>query len=178
MPVRIRLQRFGRKGTPVYRIVAADSRSPRDGYCLERLGTYHVVPDKYGKRTVNFNLPRVKYWISVGAQPTKRVAYLLGRAGVLPERYLFKLKPVKEVKAPVSAEEEGEGEGEGEGESNAGADVKAAEAPDGVRAFSTYSNGGSVSTLRPSRDLGVRFLSGLLVPAMYAPTSMKPSTRQ
>lgn len=184
MPVRIRLQRWGTKGLPVYRIVAADSRSPRDGKCLERLGTYHVIADKYGKKTVNFKLPRIKYWLAVGAQPTKRIAYLLGKAGILPERYQHKLKPIPEPKAPwppVTDEEGGEDAETETADAAAGdadgGDVKAAQAPEGVRTFSTLCGGGSGS-LRPSKDLGVRFLSGMLVPALYAPTSMKPNTRR
>ena len=71
MPVRIRMKRIGAKNAPVFRIVVADGRSPRDGKFIEELGTYH--PRKQGEN-VKFDLERAKYWISKGAQPSDTVA--------------------------------------------------------------------------------------------------------
>mmetsp|Transcript_27168 Transcript_27168/g.55387 ORF Transcript_27168/g.55387 Transcript_27168/m.55387 type:complete len:124 (-) Transcript_27168:105-476(-) len=82
--VRLRLQRFGRKNLPFYRIVAADSRSPRDGKCLEYLGTYNPIPNQWGEKVVTLNIERIKYWIVVGAQPTETIAKMLGGCGILP----------------------------------------------------------------------------------------------
>ena len=73
--VKIRLRRMGAKKAPYYRIVVADSRSPRDGRCIEELGTYDPSVDGAQKLTVD--LERVKYWVSNGAQPTDTVRGLL-----------------------------------------------------------------------------------------------------
>jgi small subunit ribosomal protein S16 len=77
MAVRIRLKRIGAKNSPVYRVVVADSRSPRDGRFIEELGTYH--PGRKDQK-VTLNLERAKYWLSVGAQPTDTVKSFLRKA--------------------------------------------------------------------------------------------------
>ncbi|KAF5945903.1 hypothetical protein HYC85_016131 [Camellia sinensis] len=74
MVVRIRLSRFGCKNKPFYRVMAADSRSPRDGKHLEVLGYYNPLPAWWQKQ----------YWLSVGAQPSEPVERLLFRSGLLP----------------------------------------------------------------------------------------------
>eukprot|EP00243_Klebsormidium_subtile_P005132 TRINITY_DN201_c0_g2_i1.p1 TRINITY_DN201_c0_g2~~TRINITY_DN201_c0_g2_i1.p1 ORF type:complete len:111 (-),score=15.45 TRINITY_DN201_c0_g2_i1:228-560(-) len=84
MVVRIRLARFGRKNLPFYRIFVADSRSPRDGKHIEVVGHYNPLPSKDGHKHVGLDFERIKYWLSVGAQPSDTVARLLGVAGVLP----------------------------------------------------------------------------------------------
>ncbi|GBD44262.1 30S ribosomal protein S16 [bacterium HR40] len=84
MAVRIRLTRMGARKRPFYRIVAADSRSPRDGRYLERLGHYDPrLPDGHPQRVV-LNEERIRYWLSVGAQYTDRVARFLDKAGIVP----------------------------------------------------------------------------------------------
>ncbi|KAK9909564.1 hypothetical protein WJX75_004190 [Coccomyxa subellipsoidea] len=85
MPVRLRLARFGRKNLPFYRIFAADSRSPRDGKHIEILGHFDPIPGKDGNKHVGLNIERVQYWLSVGAQPTKTVARILGQAAIIPK---------------------------------------------------------------------------------------------
>ncbi len=77
MPVRIRLKRIGTKNTPVFRLVVADGRSPRDGKFLEEIGTYN--PLKAGDN-FTVNLERANYWISVGAQPSETVASMIKKA--------------------------------------------------------------------------------------------------
>lgn len=77
MPVRIRMKRIGAKNAPVFRIVVADGRSPRDGKFIEELGTYH--PRNKGEN-VKFDLERAKYWISKGAQPSETVASFIKQA--------------------------------------------------------------------------------------------------
>ena len=84
MVVRMRLMRLGRTHLPFYRIVVADSKAPRDGKHVEKLGHYNPLPDADGNKQLQLRMPRVKYWLSVGAQPTTTVAKLLGRVGVLP----------------------------------------------------------------------------------------------
>jgi small subunit ribosomal protein S16 len=78
MSVRLRLARGGAKKRPFYRIVAADTRSPRDGRFLEKLGTYNPNTDP---STVELNMPRVEYWIGNGAQPSETVARLIKNFG-------------------------------------------------------------------------------------------------
>ena len=77
MAVKIRMKRIGAKNSPVFRIVVADGRSPRDGKFIEEIGTYH--PRKKGDN-VKFDLERAKYWISKGAQPTDTVRSMLKKA--------------------------------------------------------------------------------------------------
>ena len=77
MAVRIRLKRTGAKNQPVYRVVVADSRSPRDGKFIEELGTYH--PSVKGEN-YTLNLERARYWIGVGAQPSDTVASMIRKA--------------------------------------------------------------------------------------------------
>ena len=78
MPVRIRMKRIGAKNQPVFRIVVADGRSPRDGKCIEELGTYQ--PRNKGQN-FTLDLERAKYWISKGAQPSDTVASFIKKAG-------------------------------------------------------------------------------------------------
>jgi small subunit ribosomal protein S16 len=79
MAVKIRLARHGAKKRPFYRIVAADSESPRDGRFLERLGTYNPLQDP---AVVVLNTDRIKYWIGQGATPSDTVRSILKREGV------------------------------------------------------------------------------------------------
>ena len=76
--VKFRLRRMGAKKAPYYRIVVADSRFPRDGRCIEEIGTYDPAAD--GTEKIKVDLERVKYWVSNGAQPTDTVRGLLKKA--------------------------------------------------------------------------------------------------
>ncbi len=78
--VKIRLKRFGAAKRPCYRVVVMDSREPRDGRCIEEIGTYQPI-EKEDKQ-VTLKEDRVKYWISVGAQPTDIVAKLMNKKGL------------------------------------------------------------------------------------------------
>ena len=78
--VKIRLRRMGAKKAPYYRIVVADSRSPRDGRCIEEIGSYNPLTKP---ATINVDAEKVQNWISKGAQPTDTVRGLLKNAGVL-----------------------------------------------------------------------------------------------
>ena len=77
MSVKIRMKRVGAKNSPVFRIVVADSRSPRDGKFIEEIGTYQ--PLKKGNN-VSMDLERAKYWLSKGAQPSDTVASFIKKA--------------------------------------------------------------------------------------------------
>ncbi|WP_121060484.1 30S ribosomal protein S16 [Chachezhania antarctica] len=82
MAMKIRLARGGSNKRPFYRIVAADSRMPRDGRFIEKLGTYNPLLPKDSEERVKMDMERVQYWLSHGAQPTDRVARMLEAAGV------------------------------------------------------------------------------------------------
>ena len=81
MAMKIRLARGGSKKRPFYRIVAADSRMPRDGRFIEKLGTYNPLLPKDSEERVKMDIERVQYWLGQGAQPTDRVARMLEAAG-------------------------------------------------------------------------------------------------
>jgi small subunit ribosomal protein S16 len=82
MAMKIRLARGGSKKRPFYSIVAADSRNPRDGRFLEKLGTYNPLLPKDSEDRVKMDVERVQYWLSKGAQPTDRIARMLEAAGL------------------------------------------------------------------------------------------------
>lgn len=84
MVVRLRLQRWGQRNSPFYRIVAADAKAPRDGKFIEIIGTYNPMPNKDGVKEITTNSDRAKYWMSVGAQPSEKVAWLFAKIDILP----------------------------------------------------------------------------------------------
>ena len=92
MAMKIRLARGGSKKRPHYAIVATDSRMPRDGRFLEKLGTYNPLLPKDSEDRIKMDLERVQYWLSQGAQPTDRVARFLEAAGVKPKAERANLK--------------------------------------------------------------------------------------
>ena len=84
MALSIRLTRGGAKKRPFYRIVVADSRSPRDGRFIEKIGHYDPMVAKDHPQRVVIDTERAKHWISVGAQPSDRVARFFGAADIIP----------------------------------------------------------------------------------------------
>ena len=84
MALKIRLSRAGAKKRPFYRVVVADSRYPRDGRFLERLGTYDPMLPKDHPERVRLNEERIRHWLGVGALPSERVARFLGAAEIIP----------------------------------------------------------------------------------------------
>ena len=85
MAMKIRLARGGSKKRPFYRVVAADSRMPRDGRFIEKLGTYNPLLPKDSEERVKLNVERIQHWLAQGAQPTDRIARMLEAAGVTPK---------------------------------------------------------------------------------------------
>ncbi|GAB5367877.1 hypothetical protein AAMO2058_001269600 [Amorphochlora amoebiformis] len=83
--VSLRFQRYGRKRAMFLRLVAADSRRKRDGKYIEMLGTFNPMTSREGKKLARLHIDRIKYWISVGAQPSPAVTRMLNKAGLLPE---------------------------------------------------------------------------------------------
>jgi len=86
LAVKLRLRRMGKKKQPIYKVVAADARSPRDGKILEAIGLYNPLTNPH---TVNIKEDRALYWLSVGAQPTDTVKSLLTQNGILLKRELI-----------------------------------------------------------------------------------------
>lgn len=88
MSLRIRLSRGGTKKRPYYRVVVADSRSPRDGRFIERIGNYNPMLNKDDPNRVMIDEDRVRHWLGVGALPSDRVAKFLAQLGVMEARPL------------------------------------------------------------------------------------------
>ncbi len=128
MPLKIRLARAGAKKRPYYRIVVADSRSPRDGRFIEKLGTFNPLLPKDSAERVTFDADRVNHWLGVGAQPTDRVLRFLDAAGIRerPARNNPK-KALPGQKAQERAKERADAEA-------AAAEAAAAPAPEPVEA--------------------------------------------
>ena len=106
MAMKIRLARGGSKKRPFYRIVAADSRMPRDGRFIEKLGIYNPLLPKDSEDRVKIDVERVQYWMSKGAQPTDRVARFLEAAGHVAKTERANLKkgePGKKAKDRAQA---------------------------------------------------------------------------
>ena len=83
MSLKIRLARGGSKHRPYYRIVVADSRSPRDGKFIDRVGSYNPLLKKDDEKRVVIDVEKAKVWLAKGAQPTDRVARFFGDAGLV-----------------------------------------------------------------------------------------------
>jgi small subunit ribosomal protein S16 len=94
MSLKIRLARGGAKKRPYYSIVIADSRSPRDGRFIERVGTYNPMLDRSHAQRVSLKPERIQHWLGVGALPTDRVARFLGDAGLI-DKPVMRETPVK-----------------------------------------------------------------------------------
>ncbi len=92
MSMKIRLARGGSKKRPFYRIVAADSRMPRDGRYIEKLGTYNPLLPKDSEERVKMNMERIQYWIGQGAQKKERIRGMLEAAGVIEKKERANLK--------------------------------------------------------------------------------------
>ncbi len=87
MAVKLRLRRMGKKRQPIYKVVAADERSPRDGKFIEAIGLYNPITNP---ATVDIKEDRALYWLGVGAQPTTTVKGLLSKKGILYKKELIK----------------------------------------------------------------------------------------
>ena len=109
MAMKIRLARGGSKKRPFYRVVAADSRMPRDGRFIEKLGTYNPLLPKDSEERVKLDMERVQYWLDQGAQPSDRVSRFLEAAGVLAKKERANMKKAEPgQKAKDRAEEKAE----------------------------------------------------------------------
>lgn len=99
MAVKLRLKRMGKKKQPIYKIVVADSRSPRDGKFLEAVGIYNPLTKPH---TIELKEERVNYWLDNGAQPTNTVKSLFNQKGINLKRDLVKRKfPEEKIEAEM-----------------------------------------------------------------------------
>jgi small subunit ribosomal protein S16 len=128
------MARAGTKKRPVYHIVIADSRSPRDGRFIERLGYFNPLLPKDHKDRLKLDLDKVKAWMVKGAQPSDRVMRFLDAAGIAkrekrnnPERAIPRKE--RKVAAEAKAKAAGEAKVAGDAKAKAAADAKPAEAP-------------------------------------------------
>lgn len=130
----IRLARGGAKKKPFYRIVVADSRSPRDGKFIERLGTFNPLLAKDNAARVVLNAERAQHWLSTGATPSDRVNSLLAAAGITKARSTEgkpqkpRRKADKLTRVEKKAAAEAEAKANAEAEAKAAAEAAAAEA--------------------------------------------------
>lgn len=130
MALKIRLARGGAKKRPFYRVVVADTRAPRDGRFIEKIGTFNPLLAKDDAARVSLDIERAKHWLGVGALPTDRVARFLTDAGVYsrtvrnnPEKSKPKAKAQERLDAARMAAEEAEAA------AKAAAEAPAEEAP-------------------------------------------------
>jgi len=131
MALKIRMSRGGSKKRPFYRIVVADSRMPRDGRYIERLGTYNPLLPKDGGERVKLDTDRAKHWIDQGAKPSDRVARFLDDAGLWkrePRNNPEKAKPGLKAQERLEAQKEAEEEAKRAAEEAAAEEVAAEEA--------------------------------------------------
>ena len=131
MSLRIRLARGGAKKRPYYRIVIADSRMPRDGRFIERVGTYNPMVPKDHPERIRLNEDRIKHWLGVGAQPSDRVARFLGAADLikLPARSEQTKQHLPKAKAQERAKAAEEAKAAAEAEAAEAKEAPAEEAP-------------------------------------------------
>lgn len=137
MSLKIRLSRGGAKKRPFYRIVVADSRSPRDGRYIEKIGTFNPLLPRDSEARIQLDTDRVKHWLSNGALPTDRVLRFLDAEGLMkrePRNNPEKAKPGKkrlereEAKRAAGEEKAAAAEAEKEAAKQAEADKEAADA--------------------------------------------------
>ena len=108
--LKIRMSRGGAKKRPIYKIVIADSRKPRDGRFIEKVGFFNPLLPKDKKERLSLDIERIKYWLEKGAKPSDRIARFLGEANVIPKPVQknnpIKAKPKKKAQERLAAAEE------------------------------------------------------------------------
>ncbi len=105
--LKIRMSRGGVKKRPIYKIVVADSRKPRDGRFIEKVGFFNPLLPKEKKERLSLDIERIKYWIEKGARPSDRIARFLGDANIIPKlaqrNNPIKAKPKKKAQERIAA---------------------------------------------------------------------------
>ena len=103
MSTKIRLARGGTKKRPFYRIVVTDSRNPRDGDFIEKVGIYNPLLPKDSAERIKFDADRITHWMSVGAQPTEVITRFLRAAGIVTTKAVYRGEPKKSKKDKAAA---------------------------------------------------------------------------
>ncbi len=136
MSLKIRLARGGAKKRPFYRIVVADSRAPRDGRFIEKIGTYNPLLPRDHEQRVMINEDRARHWLSTGAKPTERVARFLGERNLVewkhgnnPNKAKPGPKAMERLEEKRQKEEEAKAAAEEAAAAAAAAEAEASEAP-------------------------------------------------
>ena len=131
--LKIRMSRGGAKKRPFYKIVVADSRRPRDGKFIEKVGFFNPLLPKDKTERLSLDLERIKYWLSQGAQPSERIARFLGEANVIPmpkqRNNPIKALPKKKAQEKLKKIEEAKKAAEAAAAAPAPAPAPAVEAP-------------------------------------------------
>jgi small subunit ribosomal protein S16 len=131
--LKIRMSRGGAKKRPFYKIVVADSRRPRDGKFIEKVGFFNPLLPKDKKERLNLDIERIKYWLSQGAQPSERIARFLGQAEVIPmpaqRNNPIKAIPKKKAQEKLKKAEDAKKAAEVAPAETPAAEVEAAETP-------------------------------------------------
>ena len=142
MPVVIRMARAGTKKRPFYHIVAADSRAPRDGRFIERLGFFNPLLPKDKPERLKLDLDKVKAWVAKGAQPSDRIMRFLDAAGVAKrEKRNNPEKAVPRKERRIKAEEKAKSLEAGKAAAKVKTDAKAKEAKEAKEAAATARKG-------------------------------------
>jgi small subunit ribosomal protein S16 len=149
MAIAIRLARGGMKKRPFYRIVVTDSRSPRDGKFLEKIGTYNPLLARDDANRVTLDGERAAYWLSVGAQPTDRVARFLDAAGL---RTRAARSNMKKAEPGAKAKERAEMAAQKEAEAAEAAAAAAAEAAEAAAAAAAAPAEEAAPAAEPAAD--------------------------
>ena len=132
--LKIRMSRGGAKKRPFYKIVVADSRRPRDGKFIEKVGFFNPLLPKDKKERLNLDIERIKYWLAQGAQPSERIARFLGQAEVIPmpaqRNNPIKAKPKKKAQEKLKAAAEAKKAAEAAPAETPAAEAAPAETPE------------------------------------------------
>jgi small subunit ribosomal protein S16 len=132
--LKIRMSRGGAKKRPFYKIVVADSRRPRDGKFIEKVGFFNPLLPKDKKERLNLDIDRIKYWLAQGAQPSERIARFLGQAEVIPmpaqRNNPIKAKPKKKAQEKLKAAAEAKKAAEAAPAETPAAEAAPAETPE------------------------------------------------
>lgn len=134
MAIAIRLARGGAKKRPYYRIVVADSRAPRDGRYIEKIGIYNPMLAKDDENRVKFDEERIKHWLGQGAKPSDRIARFLEAAGLIEKKTRSNPNKGKPGQKAVERAEEKRQKAEEAASAAAEADAPAEEATDAAEA--------------------------------------------
>jgi small subunit ribosomal protein S16 len=176
MALRIRLARGGAKKRPFYRIVVADSRSPRDGRFIERIGTYNPMVARDHPERLTLDADRARHWLGVGALPSDRVARFLAGADIIavPERREQTTQPLPKKKAQERMAAETAAKAEAAAAAKAAAEAPAAEVAAEVAAAEARAEAATTDET-PAEEAPAEEAAAETAPAEEAPAEEAPA---